>query len=1228
MYTYNIGTYKHKTDKKLNDEELNKLVRQLQSDGIISKEAQEQEEYSRVENLNNASLIDSSRRWLSKTTGEDWTKQSNEEVVDQYYETMRDYEHNLTSSLGLAAGLRGDKYEEQDRQDLRYMMENWDRTVPFYRDNDQRFFGSDGAGLDFLEAIGRDYTTYAGLLTGGFGTLTGQAAKAAARQGLIKAIGAYGKQGAKWGAIEGSAIGGLHSVGNQGIRVETGQQDEFDFGQVAKNAVGGAVVGSAFGGILGGVGGAVKSVGANKAVNTTTPPTGRTQIEPKQVKKIVKEEKVDDGYLVTNPDGTQVKITGAGKGKWTYGDSDGNVLEWTGTKSALVSKLDAEQKAKIRKESAEANKQRKEELGPEEAEAMKLAETEARKKLEAGEVLEHAEELAIRNADETRIRDQRRRDFEDFHTNIHATVYAKQHRLGSSAEKKTQAEKEIAKTMDKFGINVETFDLDDVIDKLVKNLNKGKDKGRLTNFALAVEDEALKRAIKLNTDKSSDFLPAFKQWDKLFTKNSEIGTEAGRTLQAQRNRSRMTLKQQLELMQEIMSAKDGNEVRRILKAVDDAPINKATRISKIVNEVFVHNILTAGSTMAVNLVSSMAHMSYRSIEKSLGGVMRLDSRQAKEGLIEFYRGWSNIGFAFQNASKALTDSRTVMSSRAFADGLDDVADTHLGRDYRLSEGMEGLSKEGETFGHHVANVAGNLNRLVGRRVMFATDELVKSMAFRGNMESGIIMRHLDDGLDFTTAIQKAKEETDLLVKSHMDDVANGRKLSRNPQIREAMDAAERATFQNDYKGDMFGLVGSLSATVRGKIPVLTIVAPFIRTPSNLLSFVGERTPVLQIASKEMRDMLNGTAAQRGQAEAALAFGTAFWAMAAGMAASGKLTGAGPEDRGRKNVSMSNDVIPYSIVHEDGSSTSIRRFDPFSRFMMTMGIVHDTFKYQDEETQTQLYSQLAIGTARSLISMPALTGVNQLVDIVSDPNTKGLETKGEIFAAKTLASFMPYYRLFEEIYSGDSERYIPEITKIEDAINARPHALSFLTRGFHQSADLKREAIFGEPMVKDDMLLRVSGLPHHEVNTDPQQKAVAREMDRLGMSVSPISKKSSTLGNVRLTDYDVDDVSNRSVYDLLQETVGTTTIGGKTLVEALEQAMNTDQYINTFIDPVRRTGVKEVEGQRIEQLKAVIDAYRQQARISVRQQLGEDHPIFDNDKLTKQTLLNKVLEGGN
>ena len=131
----------------------------------------------------------------------------------------------------------------------------------------------------------------------------------------------------------------------------------------------------------------------------------------------------------------------------------------------------------------------------------------------------------------------------------------------------------------------------------------------------------------------------------------------------------------------------------------------------------------------------MMHMSYRSIEKSAGGMMRLNTRQAKEGMVELYQSWSNIGFALQNAKNAMAESKTIMSQRAFSDTLEDVSETHLGRDYKLSEGFAGMAKEGEGLLDHVANAAGNMNRLVGRRVMFGTDELVKSMAFRGHMES-------------------------------------------------------------------------------------------------------------------------------------------------------------------------------------------------------------------------------------------------------------------------------------------------------------------------------------------------------------------------------------------------------------------------------------------------------------------------------------------------------------
>src|SRR3546814_14591197 len=83
-------------------------------------------------------------------------------------------------------------------------------------------------------------------------------------------------------------------------------------------------------------------------------------------------------------------------------------------------------------------------------------------------------------------------------------------------------------------------------------------------------------------------------------------------------------------------------------------------------------------------------------------------------------------------------------------------------------------------------------------------------------------------------------------------------------------------------------------------PSLKLILPFVRTPTNLIKFAGERSPFAPMMESWRKDFAAG-GARRDLALAKVMVGSGIGAAIAELAAQGVITGSEPKDRNRKGL---------------------------------------------------------------------------------------------------------------------------------------------------------------------------------------------------------------------------------------------------------------------------------------------------------------------------------------
>lgn len=404
----------------------------------------------------------------------------------------------------------------------------------------------------------------------------------------------------------------------------------------------------------------------------------------------------------------------------------------------------------------------------------------------------------------------------------------------------------------------------------------------------------------------------------------------------------------------------------------------------IIKEVWVNGLLSSPKTHVVNIMSNsgvvMQQIYERAVAGGIRGLVGGDGVKASESIAMAYGLLGSVKDAFRMAAKSLKTGET-----GYAFNKIDV--THPNS--ISSEAFDLASNTGMgrfvDFIGHTATIPG---RLLG-----GEDEFFKTIGYRMEVHAQAMRQATNEGLTGDAAWVRMQE------------------LVQNPpeHIRiNAADAAMYSTFTNEV-----GWFGKAVMNLRdsgspgGQLGV-TLVLPFVRTPTNIARYTFERTPFAPLVGQWRADIAAG-GARADLALARMSTGTAIMLTAMDWADSGALSGAGPSDPDQREALVRQGWQPYSMRVGD-RWYSYNRADPFGSTMGFAASISEALSrgevdQEDVDEWQEVMAMTIAAVSQVTINKTYLEGVANVTEVMSDP-----KRYSEGYVNDLVASFVPFTSL--------------------------------------------------------------------------------------------------------------------------------------------------------------------------------------------------------------------------
>jgi len=513
------------------------------------------------------------------------------------------------------------------------------------------------------------------------------------------------------------------------------------------------------------------------------------------------------------------------------------------------------------------------------------------------------------------------------------------------------------KLADDLGMSV-----DDLLDRRRGQAFNAEQAVAARKILVASGENLFKLAKTASTGNDKDvvlFRKALAQHSAIQSQVSGLTAEAGRALQSFRIQAK-SAKLQEQAIKDALEAGGGTtfskDIAFKISQLDDAnqlntfvrQAEKATT-PQMVYEAWINGLLSSPQTHVVNLLSNSLVAAWsvgeRKVASMIGNAMGGQSIPDGEAAAQLKGMIEGSKDGLRLAWKAL---KTGVPS----DPLQKIE--NQGRRAISAENLE-LSGVPGRF----ADFLGETVRIPGR-LLTAGDELFKTMGYRMELNAQAYRTGYNEGL-----------RGDDLAKRMADIIANP---PDNIHIT-AVDAGRYQTFTREL-----GAAGKAVEQVRSKVPGARVILPFIRTPSNIIKFVGERTPLAPL-SKAVRAEFAAGGARRDMALAKIATGSALMAASADFALSGDITGAGPTNHQMRNILRETGWQPYSIKIND-NYFSYSRLDSVGAFIGLSADIAEISGQTGEFNALDLSTAAIISTSQNVTSKTYLRGVTEFFDVMA------------------------------------------------------------------------------------------------------------------------------------------------------------------------------------------------------------------------------------------------------
>ena len=435
-------------------------------------------------------------------------------------------------------------------------------------------------------------------------------------------------------------------------------------------------------------------------------------------------------------------------------------------------------------------------------------------------------------------------------------------------------------------------------------------------------------------------------------------------------------------------------------------------------------------------------------------------------------------------------------------------------------------------------------------------------------------------------------------------------------------SADEITFSTELGKNMQLLQKFVSG-----MPGAFIVAPFIRTPTNILKFSFSRLgawemlafdklreklplvapeykarierlrkgmPATEDAKNSILEQLNAVKAdgtpdhlKRAEVKGKLAFSALLNGamMVAVFNFKDRINGQGPKDFKQRKIWEAAGNVPYSIKVGD-KWISYGRLDPIATmigmYADTADLMEDGKMHSiDDNVLMKLASSMTLALTRNATNKSYLAGIDNFFKAIFDPEST---TAGK-YGGTVVGGFIP--NIFNQGQSITGDQQLEEARTFADVV---------LKRIPGTTLDLKRNPL-GEPVVQEyfEGAAGVINPLNPVMWGSASDDAVMLELAKVGHGFSAPSTKLD--GVIDLLDYEQE--NGRSAYDRWMELHSEVTINGLTMRQAFQKLFSDSRY-----QALDATSYSGLPSPRVEYIQRIMSRYRSRARMQMLQEFPE------------------------
>ena len=552
----------------------------------------------------------------------------------------------------------------------------------------------------------------------------------------------------------------------------------------------------------------------------------------------------------------------------------------------------------------------------------------------------------------------------------------------------------------------------------------------------------------------------------------------------------------------------------------------------MIGEAWVNGLLSGLGTHSMNITSNLSVIGLSVIERQVAGIFgkEIGMREAQAQLLGIVEGAKE---GIKLAGKAM---RT-------GEGTDPMSKQEVLKRKNITAKQLGQSG---TLGQAI-NFMGNVVR-TPTRALLASDEFFKAVAYRMEIQARAYRTAASEGLDGDEFVERVEG------------------ILLNPPKDIAMDAVEFGRYQT-FTNELGGL-GKGFTDIRDRAgPVGIVMAPFLRTPINVVKYAISRGPLAPLTPTFHADFKAG-GARKQLALSRIAVGSTMMSIATLMSMKGQLTGEGPADYNQRKIKEMTGWKPNSVLVGD-TYYSLERADPIAQILlMSANITEIVAQAEDDNTAWDLITAGAISIAHNLTSKTFYNGFSEFLSAYDsasrDPDNK--QSTVVKYFERLGSTVVP------AIVYGEARRQDPTLR----VANTLGEQLRRRLPGYSKDLPPRRN-MFGEPILLEGGLGPDFMSPFYQ--SGKKYNDVATQMSMNEMNTAMPGK---TIDGVELTTIQQDR------YIMLSAGLDKDgkAMSGGSLHQRLSQRIKTPQY--------KRATVGQ-EGMQAKMITTVINDYRSRAR---------------------------------